>query len=246
MVSLVKKRSRETSTTTPERSKRVNGKPKIVWQKYLGRAEDIVDAVEGPQPQHAVVRDFAALAALLDVARELDIVECVDRYAPKRGSGPSVGTYILIAIPQSLRRAVLQGRNRRLVQANRSRPPARHQSNQLSSQRFWDNFQGGDGGIPNPGCGKKLFRLGADDVCKVAELFQQHLRHRLYVTARMRKKKKHLEHFIIRQRFTPRFQEAFTKAFAVTKVVRFFIHVHKRVRSIMRCKAGRRGRPVTG
>lgn len=27
-------------------SKRIDGKPKIVWQKYLGKIEDIVEAVE--------------------------------------------------------------------------------------------------------------------------------------------------------------------------------------------------------
>ncbi len=140
MVSLVKKKIKGNLYYYARESKRVNGKPKIVWQKYLGRAEDIVDAVEGPQPQHAVVRDFAALAALLDVARELDIVECVDRYAPKRGSGPSVGTYILIAI---LNRCVAPCSKAAIADWFRQTVLARLlgiNPNQLSSQRFWDNM----------------------------------------------------------------------------------------------------------
>ena len=34
--------------------KRVNGKPKVVWQKYLGRAEDILAAVVGSRDAQPV------------------------------------------------------------------------------------------------------------------------------------------------------------------------------------------------
>ena len=39
-------------------SKRVNGKPRIVWQKYLGTLEAIVNRTEDskpPKPQHTVI-----------------------------------------------------------------------------------------------------------------------------------------------------------------------------------------------
>ncbi len=51
--------------------RRVNGKPKIVWQKYLGRADDIVARLTHPQlpPEacEAICTDFGALAALSDL-----------------------------------------------------------------------------------------------------------------------------------------------------------------------------------
>jgi hypothetical protein len=59
--------------------KRVDGKPKIVWQQYLGRPEDIINAmtpgplpVEAmPKPKEAIIMEFGALAALYDLAKRL-------------------------------------------------------------------------------------------------------------------------------------------------------------------------------
>lgn len=54
--------------------RRVNGKPKIVWQKYLGRVDDIVArcSSEAPSPDakptEALVRDFGAVMVLYDLA----------------------------------------------------------------------------------------------------------------------------------------------------------------------------------
>ena len=60
MASLVKKIIRGNAYYYTRESQRVNGKPKVVRQIYLGRADDI------------------------------------DRHIPKRGQGPSVGTYLRI------------------------------------------------------------------------------------------------------------------------------------------------------
>jgi hypothetical protein len=76
-------------------SKRVDGKPKIVWQKYLGRAEDIIARCSAepatPKPVQAVVREFGAVMALYDLAQRLKLVEHIDSHVHNRGSGPSVG-----------------------------------------------------------------------------------------------------------------------------------------------------------
>ena len=64
-------------------------KPKI-WQQYLGKADDIVAPADVLEPEHAVVTDFGAVAALYDLA-ELELVEHIDAHVPKRGNGPSVG-----------------------------------------------------------------------------------------------------------------------------------------------------------
>ncbi|MEK6629264.1 MAG: transposase, partial [Acidobacteriota bacterium] len=50
---------------------RVEGKPRIVWQKYLGKAEAIVGALEAagpaPKPREVVLAEFGAAAALYDL-----------------------------------------------------------------------------------------------------------------------------------------------------------------------------------
>ena len=96
MASLVKKIIRGRPYYYARVCKRVDGKPKIVSQTYLGRADKIIEklrAAPAPaQPLEAVVREFGASATLLSLARRLQLVEHIDRHLPKRGFGPSVGT----------------------------------------------------------------------------------------------------------------------------------------------------------
>jgi transposase len=128
--------------------RRVNGKPKIVWQKYLGRAQDIIDAVSGPatataapaQPMEADVSDFGAVAALYDLAIRLRLVEFIDRHVPKRGHGPTVGTYLLVA---ALNRCVAPGSKASIAEwfsGTALRRLVDIETRQLTSQRFWDNM----------------------------------------------------------------------------------------------------------
>lgn len=124
--------------------RRVGGKPKIVWQKYLGKAERIAAAMgapsEPPRPKEILVCDFGGPAALYDLTRQLDLVATVDRHAGKREQGVGVGTYMALA-------AI----NRCLAPASKARMAAWYQgtvlrrllpvgAHQLTSQRFWDHM----------------------------------------------------------------------------------------------------------
>ena len=98
MASLTKKIIRGHPYYYLRECQRVNGKPKIVWQQYLGSPAELVRRLEGPTPHKAVVREFGASAACVDIARQLDVAGIIDRHVPKRDSrGPSVGQYLLIA-----------------------------------------------------------------------------------------------------------------------------------------------------
>lgn len=144
MASIIKKKKKNQYYYYIVESQRVNGKPRIVWQKYLGKVEDIAKAMDEPEqlatPKHARVFDFGAVAALYDIAQKLKLVETIDNHVPKREQGASVGEYMLIAAinrvlaPTSISRigdwfddTVLS----RLLPVNKQ---------QLSSQRFWDNM----------------------------------------------------------------------------------------------------------
>ena len=81
---------------------RVNGKPKIVRQVYLGNIESMVAAAERshqpPQPLETEVAAFADVAALFDIAQRLDLVPLLDSILPaKRHQGLSLGQYLLLA-----------------------------------------------------------------------------------------------------------------------------------------------------
>ena len=144
MASLIKKIIRGHPYYYARVCKRVDGKPKIVSQTYLGRADKILEKFRaGPvpaQPQEAVVREFGASTALLALARRLRLVEHIDRHVPKRGSGPSVGHYLLAA---ALNRCLAPGSKASLARWFDSTALARLlplRSHQLTSQRFWDHM----------------------------------------------------------------------------------------------------------
>ena len=147
MASLVRKRIRGHTYYYARESQRIDGKPKIVWQKYLGRAPDIIAALTeppspgaAPQPSGAVVTDFAAVAALYDLSQRLRLVEWIDRHVPKKGAGPSVGLYLLVA---ALNRCVAPCSKASIgewFEGTVLRRLLPLEARQLSSQRFWDNM----------------------------------------------------------------------------------------------------------
>src|SRR4051794_16916944 len=88
MASLLKKTIRGKTYYYARECRRVDGKPTIVWQKYLGRADDIIAALTQPTtprttaPEKAVITEFGAVVALYDLARRLRLVEHIDRHVP--------------------------------------------------------------------------------------------------------------------------------------------------------------------
>ena len=180
MASITKKIIRGRTYYYARECKRVNGKPKIVWQKYLGRIDDVVTAVTKwrngcliPQPQReGIVTDLGAVTALYDLASRLDLVSVIDKHVRKRGDGPSVGTYLLVAVinrcvdPRSkakvgewFDKTVL----RRLVDIK---------SRQLTSQRYWDNM---DRVSP-----QAIASIEAELTARMVKKFDLDLRHLLF------------------------------------------------------------------
>ena len=140
MVCIVRKTISGNAYYYARQSKRVDGNSRIVWQKYPGRAEGIVQAVQGSKPEHAVVRELGAVAALYDIARQLRIVEHIDRRVPKRTGEVSVGTHLLIAI---LNRCVAPCSKAGIGDWFETTILPHWldvQARQLTSQRFWDNM----------------------------------------------------------------------------------------------------------
>ncbi len=147
MPSLTKKIIRGRAYYYARECKRVDGKPKIVWQKYLGRAEDIIAAVtespsrgEPPAAQEAVVAELGAVAALYDLAHRLDLAKHIDRHVPKRGAGPTVGTYLLVAAINRCVAPCSKAAMAEWFEGTALRRWVDIESRQLSSQRFWENM----------------------------------------------------------------------------------------------------------
>jgi len=125
--------------------KRINGKPKIVQTIYLGTLEKIIHnahkANEVPQAAEVHLAELGATAALWDLAKRLQFVEIVDRHAPKRRQGPTVGQYMLVA---AINRAIHPTSKASLAEWFEKTVAARLmgiQPGQLSSQAFWNHME---------------------------------------------------------------------------------------------------------
>jgi transposase len=149
MASITKKKVKGHAYYYARECKRVGGKPKIVWQQYLGKLEDIVKAVEDrqkghpiPQPEdESLVTEFGAAAALYDLSRRLDLSGIIDRHVPKQGSGASVGTYLVTAILNRCLAPRSKARIAEWFQTTVLRRLLDIEARQLTSQRFWDNME---------------------------------------------------------------------------------------------------------
>ncbi len=102
MASIVGKRRGEHTYYYLVESARVDGKPRIVSQEYLGTAEEVMNRLRGTsagdpvRTQHKRFGDFAAVWGMIE---DLDVVGIIDRVVGERRSdaAASIGTYLALA-----------------------------------------------------------------------------------------------------------------------------------------------------
>jgi transposase len=101
MPSIIKKKIKNNTYYYYAESRRVNGKPRYVNQKYLGTAESIFEKISRAatlrEPLYAVVLDFADVILMYDISIRLNIVNIINEHAKKRNQGTTVGEYALVA-----------------------------------------------------------------------------------------------------------------------------------------------------
>jgi transposase len=143
MASIIKKIKKGRPYYYAVESKRVDGKPRIVWQKYLGTIEAILkrtDQARPPKPKETVIFEAGGVAALLRIAQRLGLLGLLNETLPKREQGPSVGHYLLLA---ALNRALDPCSKLAIgewYEATVLHRLWRFSKSAFSSQRFWDHM----------------------------------------------------------------------------------------------------------
>ena len=120
-----------------------NGKCRRLTQQYLGKPEDIAQAVQGtsPQPDHALVLDWGLPCALWQQAARAQVAAFVDQLCPKRAQGLSTGDYIrLAALNRACNPVSKQGMWDWVSQTSLPRLWPEASAAQLTSQHFWDHM----------------------------------------------------------------------------------------------------------
>jgi len=125
-------------------SARVEGKPRIVHQAYLGTAEKLAEMVRdrtAPVPLAASMREFGLPAALWSAAQQTGVWDLLCSLWPAPRSGPSSTHYLLLAAIHRICRPgpkteVAEWYRKSILSALWNFPAER-----FSSQAFWDAFE---------------------------------------------------------------------------------------------------------
>src|SRR3990170_2339526 len=126
--------------------KRVDGRPKVVSQIYLGSPEAIAkrfaESVAERKPQSIATREFGSLFLAHEIEKRLDTIGLIDGLVPRaaRETGPSIGEYFFYAWANRL----IDPRSKRALQdwyrgtaISEIRPVP---IEELSSQRYWEKW----------------------------------------------------------------------------------------------------------
>lgn len=143
MASLVAKKKANKIYYYVVESARVDGKPRIVHQTYLGTAERVAALVKdrtAPTPLSATSIDFGAPGALWLAARQSGVFSLLESLWPQPRSGPSAAHYLLLAAIHRICRPgpkteVADWYRRSILHSLWGFPPER-----FTSQEFWDCF----------------------------------------------------------------------------------------------------------
>ena len=144
MASLVAKKKGHKLYYYVVESARVDGKPRIVHQAYLGTAEKVADLVRdrtAPVPLSATMRDFGLPGSLWLAAQQTGVFSLLESLWPQPRSGPSPVHYLLLAAMHRIcqpgpKTEVADWYGRTVLRSLWNFP-----SERFTSQAFWDAFE---------------------------------------------------------------------------------------------------------
>src|SRR5437762_2035708 len=143
MASLISKKKGNKLYYYVVESGRVDGKPRIVQQTYLGTADRLADLLKertAPVPVSATTREFGLPGALWLAARRSGVWDVLKSMWPPEGSGPSTAHYLLLAL---IHRICQPGPKTEVADWYRSTILSsvwRFAPERFRSQDFWDCF----------------------------------------------------------------------------------------------------------
>lgn len=119
-----------------------NGKCRRLWQKYLGKLEDIVKAVDGDLiPQYAEIFQFGLPSAVWHECKKQNVEKIIAGICPKRDQGLSVGRYMAIAaVNRAIKPSSKKGMWEWFSQTSLLRAVPEATAAALDSNRFWDHM----------------------------------------------------------------------------------------------------------
>ncbi len=123
---------------------RVDGKPKVISQIYIGSPERVAGFATGKEqgPVTIKVEEFGALWLAQQIDQDIDIASIVDNTVPKgaRETGPTVGEYFLYCVWNRMIEAVSKNKLSRWYRRTSVQHIRPVDVAELTSQRFWEKW----------------------------------------------------------------------------------------------------------
>jgi transposase len=123
---------------------RVDGKPKVISQTYIGSAEKVAGLVsgKGPETLELKVEEFGSLWLAHQIDSDIDLCRIIDSIVPPadREKGPSIGEYFLYCVFNRMIKAVSKNKLAgwyRKTAIQHIRPV---DLDELTSKRYWEKW----------------------------------------------------------------------------------------------------------
>ncbi len=124
---------------------RVDGKPKVISQIYLGSPEKVAGLLGGKEAEvlDLKVEEFGSLWLAQQIDRDIDLCGIVDNVVPRaeRETGPTVGEYFLYCVLNRMVQAVSKNQLAdwfRKTAIQQIRPV---ELDELTSKRYWEKWE---------------------------------------------------------------------------------------------------------
>jgi len=123
---------------------RVDGKPKVISQVYLGSPEKVATLAGGQSQELSSlkVEEFGALWLAREIDREIDLCSIVDAVIPReeREKGPTVGEYFLYCVMNRMVDAVSKNKLAQWYKGTAIQQLRPVDLGELTSQRYWEKW----------------------------------------------------------------------------------------------------------
>lgn len=143
MAYILKKRLKGRTYYYLAESQRINGNPRIIWQKYLGTADKIKEKLLESKTEFIAdisTLEIGSVAAIDAIERELNFIKTIDEIVPKRAQGMSVGLYLYLIV---LNRAIAPKSKASLGEWLKKTAISEYRQvdfSLLDSANFWDHM----------------------------------------------------------------------------------------------------------
>jgi transposase len=124
---------------------RVNGKPKVISQTYIGSPERVAGLVQGKDAQDVSlkVEEFGALWLSRQIDRDIDLCGIIDEIIPPadRETGPSIGEYFLYCVFNRMVEAVSKNKLTSWYRSTAIQNIRPVDLEELTSKRYWEKWE---------------------------------------------------------------------------------------------------------